>query len=133
VRKYGTASEDNNNIVLIRLAEMYLIRAEARAQLGRQAGATGAVADLNVLRTRAKAAAITTTVQADVLLAVERERVYELAFEGHRWYDLVRTGRAQAVMSAFSPNWNSRYELWPIPQSEIQQNPTLSGQQNPGY
>lgn len=133
VRKYGTASEDNNNIVLIRLAEMYLIRAEARAQLGRQTGATGAVADLNVLRTRAKAPAITTTVQADVLLAVERERVYELAFEGHRWYDLVRTGRVQAVMSAFSSNWNSRYELWPIPQREIQQNPALSGQQNPGY
>ena len=133
VRKYGTASEENNNIVLIRLAEMYLIRAEARAQLGRQTGATGAVADLNVLRTRAKAPAIATTVQADVLLAVERERVYELAFEGHRWYDLVRTGRVQAVMSAFSPNWNSRYERWPIPQSEIQQNPTLREQQNPGY
>lgn len=133
VAKYGTASEDNNNIVLIRLAEMYLIRAEARAQLGRQTGATGAVADLNILRNRAKAPAITTTVQADVLLAVERERVYELAFEGHRWYDLVRTGRAQAVMSSFSPNWNSRYELWPIPQREVQQNPTLRAQQNPGY
>ena len=130
VRKYGTASEDNNNIVLIRLAEMYLIRAEARAQQGKLAPA---VADLNVLRTRAKAPAVAVTAQADVLLAVERERVYELAFEGHRWYDLVRTGRAQAVMSAFSPNWNSRYELWPIPQSEIQQNPTLRGQQNPGY
>lgn len=133
VRKYGTASEDNNNIVLMRLAEMYLIRAEARAQQGKITGAGGAVADLNVLRTRAKAPAITLTAQADVLLAVERERVYELAFEGQRWYDLVRTGRVQAVMSAFSPNWNSRYELWPIPQSEIQQNPALAGKQNPGY
>lgn len=133
VRKYGTASEDNNNIVLMRLAEMYLIRAEARAQQGKLTGASGAVADLNVLRTRAKAPAIALTAQADVLLAVERERVYELAFEGHRWYDLVRTGRAQAVMSAFSPNWNSRYELWPIPQAEIQQNPALAGKQNPGY
>jgi hypothetical protein len=130
VRKYGTASEDNNNIVLIRLAEMYLIRAEARAQQGKLAPA---VADLNVLRTRAKAPAIAVAAQAEVLLSAERERVYELAFEGHRWYDLVRTGRAQAVMSAFSPNWNSRYELWPIPQSEIQQNPTLRDQQNPGY
>ncbi|GAB3641474.1 RagB/SusD family nutrient uptake outer membrane protein [Spirosoma arcticum] len=130
VRKYGTASEDNNNIVLIRLAEMYLIRAEARAQQGKLAPA---VADLNVLRTRAKAPAIAVAAQAEMLLAVERERVYELAFEGHRWYDLVRTGRAQAVVSAFSSNWNSRYELWPIPQSEIQQNPTLRGQQNPGY
>ena len=131
VRKYGTASEDNNNIVYMRLAELYLIRAEARAQQGKLTGATGAVADLNVLRTRAKAPAITLTAQADILLAVERERVYELAFEGQRWYDLVRTGRAQAVMSAFSPNWDSHYELWPIPQREIQLNTALV--QNPGY
>jgi len=133
VRKYGTASEDNNNIVLMRLAEMYLIRAEARAQQGKLTGTNGAIADLNVLRTRAKAPAIAATNQADVLLAVEQERVYELAFEGHRWYDLVRTGRAQAVMSAFSPNWKEAYLLWPIPQSEIQQNPALVGKQNPGY
>lgn len=131
VLKYGTASEDNNNIVLMRLAEMYLIRAEARAQQGKLTGATGAIADLNVLRTRAKAPAVSVTAQADVLLAVERERVYELAFEGQRWYDLVRTGRAQAVMSAYTPNWNVRYERWPIPQREIQQNPNLT--QNPGY
>ena len=115
----------------MRLAELYLIRAEARAQQGKLTGATGAVADLNVLRTRAKAPAITLTAQADVLLAVERERVYELAFEGQRWYDLVRTGRAQAVMSAFSPNWDSHYELWPIPQRETQLNTALT--QNPGY
>lgn len=131
VRKYGTASEDNNNIVYMRLAEMYLMRAEARAQQGNLSGATGAVADVNVLRTRAKAPAAAVAAQADVLLTIERERVYELAFEGQRWYDLVRTGRAQAVMSAFTPNWNNRYELWPIPQREIQQNTAL--QQNPGY
>jgi starch-binding outer membrane protein, SusD/RagB family len=130
VLKYGTASEDNNNIVLMRLAEMYLIRAEARAQQNKIAAAVG---DINVLRARAKAPNVAAVSQADVLSAVERERVYELSFEGHRWYDLVRTGRAQAVMSAFSPNWNSRYERWPIPQSEIQRNPSLKGQQNPGY
>lgn len=133
VKKYGTASEDNNNIVLMRLAEMYLIRAEARAQLNKLTSADGAIADLNILRTRAKAPAIAVAAQADVILAVERERVFELAFEGQRWYDLVRTGRAQAVMSAFTPNWNVRYERWPIPQREIQQNPALAGQQNPGY
>ncbi|UHG90474.1 RagB/SusD family nutrient uptake outer membrane protein [Spirosoma oryzicola] len=133
VRKYGIAIENNANIVVFRLAEMYLIRAEARAQQGNQIGANGAVADLTILRNRAKASAVTVTNQADVLLAIERERQYELAFEGHRWYDLVRTGRAQAVMAAFSPNWNSRYELWPIPQSEILRNPGLQGAQNPGY
>lgn len=133
VKKYGTAIATNANIVVFRLAEMYLIRAEARAQQGKLTGTTGAIADLNVLRTRAKAPAITAGAQADILLAVERERQYELSFEGHRWYDLVRTGRAQAVMSAFSPNWNSRYEVWPIPQSEILRNPALQGAQNPGY
>ena len=121
---------------------MYLIRAEARAQQGRITGATGALSDLNVLRTRAgkntaatadKPTLLTTASQAEALLLVERERLYELAFEGHRWYDLVRTGRAQVVMSAFSPNWTSKYELWPIPQTEIQRNPSLVGQQNPGY
>ncbi|GAB3272081.1 RagB/SusD family nutrient uptake outer membrane protein [Larkinella harenae] len=133
VQKYGTADNDNNNIVLMRLAEMYLIRAEARAQQNKLSGANGATADLNVLRARAKAPNVTVTSQADILTAIERERVYELAFEGHRWYDLVRTGRAQAVMSAFSPNWNSRYERWPIPQGEIQRNPALRDAQNPGY
>ncbi|WP_460956734.1 RagB/SusD family nutrient uptake outer membrane protein [Spirosoma litoris] len=133
VKKYGTAIEGNANIVVFRLAEMYLIRAEARAQQGKLTGTSGAIADLTVLRTRAKGVAVTAAAQADVLLAVERERWYELAFEGHRWYDLVRTGRAQAVMSAFSPNWNSRYEVWPIPQSEILRNPALQGAQNPGY
>ncbi|WP_080058190.1 RagB/SusD family nutrient uptake outer membrane protein [Spirosoma aerolatum] len=133
VRKYGTAIENNANIVVFRLAEMYLIRAEARAQQNKLTGTTGAVSDINVLRTRAKGTAVTATAQADILLTIERERQYELAFEGHRWYDLVRTGRAQAVMSAFSPNWNSRYELWPIPQSEILRNPGLQGAQNPGY
>ncbi|MVM31851.1 RagB/SusD family nutrient uptake outer membrane protein [Spirosoma sp. HMF4905] len=133
VKKYGTAIEGNANIVVFRLAEMYLIRAEARAQLGKLVGANSAVEDLTVLRTRAKAVAVTAAAQADVLLAIERERQYELAFEGHRWYDLVRTGRAQAVMSAFSPNWSSRFEVWPIPQSEILRNPALQGAQNPGY
>lgn len=133
VQKYGTAIAGNANIVVFRLAEMYLIRAEARAQQGNLSVTSGAVADLNVLRTRAKASAATVASQADVLLAVERERQYELAFEGYRWYDLVRTGRAQAVMSSFSPNWNSRYEVWPIPQSETLRNPALQGAQNPGY
>lgn len=132
-RKYGTALNANANIVVFRLAELYLIRAEARVQQGKLSGASGAVADINVLRARAKAPAAVVAAQADVLLTIERERQYELAFEGHRWYDLVRTGRVQAVMSAFSTNWNSRYELWPIPQSETLRNPALAGAQNPGY
>ncbi|WP_266364452.1 RagB/SusD family nutrient uptake outer membrane protein [Tellurirhabdus rosea] len=133
VRKYGTGTADNNNIVIFRLAEMYLIRAEARAQQNKLSGATSAAADINVLRNRAGAPIIGTLTQADMLRVIEQERVYELAFEGHRWYDLVRTGRAQTVMTALYPNWNSRFELWPIPQGELQRNPALKNAQNPGY
>lgn len=141
LKKYGTADESNRNFVIFRLGEMYLIRAEARAQQGKITGTTGAIVDINRLRSRAgvglaanlQPPLLTTATQNEMISIIERERVYELAFEGHRWYDLVRTGRAQAIMSAFSANWSSKYELWPIPQSEIQRNPSLAGQQNAGY
>ncbi|WP_373514945.1 RagB/SusD family nutrient uptake outer membrane protein [Persicitalea sp.] len=133
VRKYGSPDEANNNITIFRLAEQYLIRAEARAQQGRIVGANGAQADINVLRKRAKAPNASITTQADALLTIEKERVYELSFEGHRWYDLKRTNRIQPVMTAFSTNWNEKFNLWPIPQSEIQRNKALAGSQNPGY
>lgn len=133
VAKYGTADADNNNIVVFRLAEMYLIRAEARAQQGKVTGAASAQTDINALRTRANAVPVPSLGKNQMLLAIENERRYELAFEGHRWYDLVRTGRASAIMSVYSQNWRDDYELWPIPQREILNNPSLTGQQNPGY
>jgi hypothetical protein len=127
VAKYGTADEDNNNVVVFRLAEMYLIRAEARARLGNVTGTNSAQSDINVLRARANAPSVPNITQNQMLDVIEEERRYELAFEGHRWYDLVRTGRATAVMSAFSSNWKDAYLLWPIPQR------ALKGDQNPGY
>lgn len=133
VAKYGTAVEDNNNIVVFRLPEIYLIRAEARAQLGKVTGSGSAQEDLNVLRTRANAPLVSPVNQSQMLLLVENERRYELAFEGHRWYDLVRTGRAHDVMTLFASAWKDKYDLWPIPQVEIQNNPALAGHQNPGY
>jgi starch-binding outer membrane protein, SusD/RagB family len=133
VAKYGTADEDNNNVVVFRLAEMYLIRAESRAHLNLVTGSNSAQSDLNVLRARANAPLIQNVGQAQMFLLIEEERKYELAFEGHRWYDLVRTGRASQVMPSFSSNWRNAYELWPIPQREIQNNPALAGDQNPGY
>lgn len=135
VAKYGNPDSDNNNIVIFRLAEMYLIRAEARARLNRVTGANSAIEDINVLRERARAPLVNTATntQAQMLEIIEAERVYELAFEGHRWYDLVRTGRVNAVMSTFSPNWKETYNVWPIPLGEIQRNPGLAGSQNPGY
>jgi len=133
VAKYGTADEDNNNVIVFRLGEMYLIRAEARAQLGKVSGTGSALEDINVLRKRAKGTLQSAVSQNQMILLVENERKYELAYEGHRWYDLVRTGRASVVMPAFNSNWKSTYELWPIPQREIQTNLALVGNQNPGY
>lgn len=130
VAKYGTADQDNNNVVVFRLGEIYLIRAEARA---RQAKVTEAKADIELLRTRANAPLLGTVTQNQMLQLIEEERRYELAFEGNRWYDLVRTNRADAVMNSFSPNWKSTYKLWPIPQRELLNNPSLAGNQNPGY
>jgi hypothetical protein len=133
VAKYGTADQNNNNVMVFRLGEMYLIRAEARAHLNKFTGANSAQTDINILRKRADAPLVNPSSQSEALQLIEEERRYELAFEGHRWYDLVRTGRAAQVMSVFSSNWNSTYELWPIPQREIQNNPALVGNQNPGY
>ena len=133
VAKYGTPDADNNNVVVFRLAEMYLIRAEARAQQDKVTGSNSAQTDINMLRQRSHAPTITSVSKSQMLQLIEDERRYELAFEGHRWYDLVRTGRASEVMPAFSSNWRNDFELWPIPQREIQNNPALVGNQNPGY
>jgi hypothetical protein len=133
VAKYGTADADNNNVVVFRLGELYLIRAEARARQGKVTGAGSALDDINTLRDRANAPLVPSVSQSQMLTIIEEERLYELAFEGNRWYDLVRTGRAAAVMTAFSPNWKDTYELWPIPQREMLNNPALVGNQNPGY
>jgi starch-binding outer membrane protein, SusD/RagB family len=133
VVKYGTADQNNNNVSVFRLAELYLIRAEARAQQNKVSGLNSAQEDINTLRSRANAVQVVSVNQSQMLSIIEEERRYELAFEGHRWYDLVRTGRAKAVMSAFNSNWKDAYELWPIPQRELQNNPAVAGNQNPGY
>lgn len=133
VAKYGTADEDNNNIIIFRLGEIYLIRAEARAQQNKLFGSGGALEDINVLRSRANASPAVANSREQMLQVIERERLYELAYEGHRWYDLVRTDRARVVMPAFNANWKETFERWPIPLREIQNNPSFQGAQNPGY
>ena len=133
VAKYGTADQDNNNVMVFRLAEMYLIRAEARAEQGNVTGLGSALEDVNKLRDRANAPLIASVSQSQMLLLIEKERLYELAYEGHRWYDLVRTGRANVIMPVFSSNWKDTYDLWPIPQRELLYNHALVGHQNPGY
>ncbi|WP_128544730.1 RagB/SusD family nutrient uptake outer membrane protein [Larkinella soli] len=109
---------------VIRTAELYLIRAEARAQLGKL---TEGLADLNAVRDRAGLTAAKAATAADLLLAIENERRIEFALEPHRWFDLVRTGRAAAVLGVTDPN---RY-LLPIPVDQLLTDKSL--EQNPGY
>ncbi|MCC8407651.1 RagB/SusD family nutrient uptake outer membrane protein [Mucilaginibacter sp. UR6-1] len=123
---YRTPAADPSFV--IRIAELYLIRAEARAQLGSANDLIGARADLNAVRDRAGLAATTSTTQAALLLSIEQERRIEFALEPHRWFDLVRTGRAQAVLKIADPN----KLLLPVPQEQIQIDPSLLPN-NPGY
>lgn len=109
---------------IFRIAEAYLIRSEARAFLG---NLTGALSDLNAVRSRAGLNPATATVQSEVLLAIENERRLEFAFEPHRWFDLVRTERAAAVLNITEP---FRY-LMPIPIDQLLADEALV--QNPGY
>ena len=130
-RRAGTASSisasQTKTTTIIRLAEMYLIRAEANARLS--AAEQTVRDDLDILRNRAGLADLnpaTVTGQAALLAAVLQERRVELAFEGHRFFDLRRHGVATTVL-ALAPD----RLLFPIPQAERDVNKSLT--QNPGY
>lgn len=122
VNKYRDISTGTDGTIIFRLAEMYLIRAEANA------GTASALDDLNTLRTRAGVAPVTGS-SIDNILA---ERFIELAFEGHRWYDLRRTGNLVTTMSAINSDFTINDELLPVPQRDILQNANLLPQNN-GY
>ena len=125
-------------IMVLRLAEQYLIRAEARVKQGNIQGAQD---DLNAIRVRAGLDSTTANDQPSLLTAIMHERQVELFTEwGHRWFDLKRTDGLDAVMGnpenvyqtkggngAWSPNWS----LLPIPYEETVINHNLI--QNPGY
>ncbi len=123
VRSSTTVTE---YVIVLRLPEQYLIRAEARA-----------IADINVVRARAGLPALVLTLtQVQVLAAIEQERRIEFFSEwGFRWFDLKRTGRVDAVMTAYAPikggTWNTNWQLYPIPLADLNTNVNLT--QNPGY
>lgn len=118
--------------VLLRISEQYLIRAEARAQLGKLENAKS---DLNIIRVRAGLDEINPGTKADLLDKILHERRVELFTEcGHRWLDLKRLKLADSILKDYKGNnWKSTDQLYPIPQSEIEKNPSLRSEQNPGY
>ncbi|MDB5114934.1 MAG: hypothetical protein JWQ79_426 [Mucilaginibacter sp.] len=115
--------------VVFRLAEIYLIRAEAKANLN---DISGSATDLNLVRKRAGLSGTLAADKASLLLAIEKERQAELFCEwGNRWFDLKRTNRASTILSSEKMNWNDNALLYPVPITEINTNPNLN--QNPGY
>jgi hypothetical protein len=121
---YNTTASSTDPSYLIRIAELYLIRAEARAQLNKL---TDAAADLNTIRARADVGPTTAVTQQALIQAIEDENGIEFAFEGHRWFDLVRTERAGVVLGLTNKN----FWLFPIPYSDVLSDPDVT--QNPGY
>jgi starch-binding outer membrane protein, SusD/RagB family len=116
--------------MILRLAELYLIRAEAYAHLNLL---SSSVENLNVIRDRAGLPSLVSPVTMDSCLNdVAHERQVEFMTElGHRWFDLKRTQMAGTVLSPIKPDWQATDTLWPVPLSQINADPFLT--QNPGY
>lgn len=132
---YKLRVNEKGNIILWRLASNILLQAEAENELNNPEAARTL---LNRVRTRAGLSNTNASTKEEIRLAIERERRLELAFEGYRWFDLVRTGRAIDVMRAstdhqsiFAARLTPQRLIWPIPQNELDQNDLLT--QNEGY
>ncbi len=138
VYKYGVgeAGLGESDWPVLRYSDVLLMLSEAINEQGYVAD--GEAFDLlNRVRTRAGLAALTSATvpdQAAFRLAMEHERRVELASEGHRWFDLVRTGRYLDVMGSKGFNVEAFNDLFPIPEDEIFKinDPNILGQ-NPGY
>jgi hypothetical protein len=125
--KYGTA---RRNINVLRLAEMYLVRAEANFRLTGNAVGIGGVTpaqDINTIRARVGLAPVETATLANIL----RERKLELAFEGVAYLDLRRTQTNTTTVGGAGVAWNADRLVFPIPDREMIVNSNLT--QNPGY
>jgi hypothetical protein len=128
-RSMAFSPVDTEYSMVIRLAEVYLIRAEARAQQGNIGGAQ---ADLDAVRARAGLSPTTAGDAVSLLMAILHERQVELVAEwGNRWLDLKRMGMADAILGNEKPGWVGTDTLYPIPAGQLTANPALG--QNPGY
>lgn len=135
--KYRTRYQ---SVIRLRLADILLLKAEAYVELGNLTEAANLV---NRIRTRAKLPNLpAATVASKELMAnaVLEERRLELAFEGQRWFDLLRTGKLFEVMNTLNSRDPGRLpqdlvteetSVLPIPQAQIDNNPSMT--QNPGY
>ena len=115
---YGnTTSTANKNVRILRMGEIYLMNAEAANELNQP---DVAKSRLNAVRSRAQLGNTTANTQAELRLAIWKERRWELAMENDRFYDLVRQGRAGEVLRAHGKAFvDGKHEVFPVPQDEI--------------
>ena len=130
------STPSKNNIVLIRLADIMLLRAEALNKIGGTANKTEALNLMNTIRKRAGLPLFATEADAvarygDLENAILHERSVELCFEGHRWFDLVRTGKAITTMKPLNGLSDEKNLVWPIYISVLNKNPNM--EQNEYY
>lgn len=126
----GKGAYGTDDIQLLRVSELYLNRAEARALKGTP-DEVGALADLNRIHERAGLTALTGLTGDDLVEAIWRERRLEMAFEGHRLFDILRTGKS-LVKGTTTLNYDDYKLVAPIPTAELDANPNLRPN-NPGY
>ncbi len=128
--KNNFSDSPSERSTILRLAELYLIRAEARVRLN---DFTGAQEDINVIRNRALLPSTTLTDPTQLLALISLERERELFAEfGHRWFDLKRSGMIDQVQSTTAGKiWSPTDSLYPIPENARRSNPFLT--QNTGY
>lgn len=134
LKKPTVITDGGSDVVVLRYADVLLMQAEVENELGNTIPAQQA---LNKVRTRANLDNTTAADQATLRLAIELERRLELIGEGHRWLDLLRTGKAIETMNAWFVAQNkpititSKHLLFPIPQNQIDTDPSIK--QNPEY
>ena len=139
------ATDGSQNFYIFRLADIILLKAEALAHTG---DLTGAMTLVNQIRTRVSLANVEPAVsEDDAINKILKERFVELAFEGHRWFDLKREGKSIEILSQqtynptpdisvqipmpYANNLDVNHLLLPVPQAVLENNPNLT--QNPGY
>ena len=133
--KYPEGETGQDYIKIMRLSDVYLIRAEARAELGDEDGAR---ADLDAIVSRRDAAYTDSEATGAALIdAILEERRKELAFEGDRVYDLMRRKRTwtkfrNPTLEDEVVTWNNPQLINPIPRGELDNNPNIN-ENNPGY
>ncbi len=130
IHKYR--ADDKSDTYLIRLADILLLKAEAQNELSAAGWAQSKII-VDQIRGRVNLGGTPAADQTNMRLAIEKERRLELAFEGQRWFDLLRTNRAITVMNAqkdgngasLGYNVTAAKLLFPIPQTEIDRNPNV--------